>query len=97
MTNGAKTKICFAGAGLAAALSLYSFAGAVMNGSFAVAGPADPERFQRSARIFFWFSVLFAVVALFGLTWGLVRLRRGSQRQATAAQQAVEADGRASS
>jgi hypothetical protein len=98
MTNGTKTTLCFASAGVAAALSLYSFAGALMNGSFAVAGPVDPERFHRSAAIFFWFSVVFASLALGSLTWGFVRLRRGPKRsQTAAAQQAVEADDRASS
>jgi hypothetical protein len=98
ITHGTKTKICFMGAGIAAALSLCCFAGAVMNGSFAVAGPVNADGFQRSAAVLFWVSVFFATVALCGLTWGFVRRqRRHKQSDTTAAPQAVEADGRASS
>jgi hypothetical protein len=46
----------------------------------------------------FLVSVFFACVALCGLTWGFVRRQRKPQQsETTAAQQAVEADGRASS
>jgi hypothetical protein len=98
MTYATATKLCFAGFGALTLLALYCFAGAVMNGSFAVAGAIDVDRFHRNAAVFFWLSVASALAALACLVSGITRRWRMSRRlRAAAAQQAVEAVGRASS
>lgn len=98
MTYRTKTKLCFVGGGATALLALYCFAGALMNGSFAVAGPVDVGRFRRHAAMFFWISVTFASLAFSFFTWGFVRhCRKPRTGEMAAAQQAVDADGRRSS
>jgi hypothetical protein len=79
MTYSRKTKLCFALAAAFFLLALYCFAGAVMNGSFAVAGAVDVdvERFHRNAAIFFWLSVAIAFAALASLGLGIARQWRG--------------------
>jgi hypothetical protein len=71
MTGFAKRMIAACGLLLTAA---YCFLGALQNGSFAVAGAAEPSVFHRNARI--WFAL--AVVALAGAVFSVfqgVRLR----------------------
>jgi uncharacterized SAM-binding protein YcdF (DUF218 family) len=69
-----------------------------MNGSFAVAGAVDVQRFHRNAAVFFWLSVAVAIAAVACLVWAIARKWRGPSKVRTAApQQAVEADGRTSS
>ena len=73
-----KTKLWFLGAGLLALFALYCFAGAVMNGSFAVGGgtTAELERFHRGAILFFWSAAVLAGCAFLCLVLGVVRFRR---------------------
>lgn len=98
MTYATKTKLCFAGFGALSLLALYCFAGAIMNGSFAVAGSVDVDRFHRNAAVFFWLSVASAVAALACLVSGIARQWRASRRVRTAAaRKGVEAVGRVSS
>ena len=80
MTYATKTKLCFAGAGGLALLALYCFAGAIMNGSFAVAGGADVGRFHRGAAILFWLSVCAAAVGLGCLILGVARAYRSPKQ-----------------
>lgn len=80
MTYSRKTKLCFALAAAFFLLALYCFAGAVMNGSFAVAGAVDVERFHRNAAIFFWLSVTIAFAALASLGLGIARQWRGPSK-----------------
>lgn len=85
MTYGAKTKLRFAGSGVAALLAIYCYAGAVMNGSFAVAGAAEVEKYHRNADVFFRISVAFGLLAIGCCAWGIVRYRheRGQTEGAT--------------
>jgi len=73
-----KTKIWFLGAGILVLLALYCFAGACMNGSFAVGGgtSAELERFHRGAVLFFWSAAALAGGALICLVLGVVHFRR---------------------
>ena len=78
LSYSTKTNLWFLSAGLFALLALYCFAGAVMNGSFAVGGgtAAELERFHRGAGIFFWSAASLAGWALLCLVFGVVRSRR---------------------
>ena len=87
MTYTTKTKLCFAGATALAPLALYCFAGAVMNGSFAVAGPVDVERFHRNAGTFFWLSVSAATLGLACLVLGIARAWRSPKSTGSTAAQ----------
>jgi hypothetical protein len=76
MTRRRTILLCFAGAVALLLLAAYCFLGAVMNGSFAVAGAVDPEPFRRGASRFFWAAVASACLAVASLVLGIVRLRR---------------------
>jgi hypothetical protein len=84
VTYATKTKIWFGGAVALVVLSLYCFAGSLMNGSFAIATP-ELERFHRNAIIFFWLSVASAMASLACLVVGLVRLFRPVRGKAPSA------------
>lgn len=73
-----QTKLWFFGAGLLTLFALYCFAGAVMNGSFAVGGgtTAELERFHRGAIFFFWSAAVLAGCAFLCLVLGVVHFRR---------------------
>jgi hypothetical protein len=83
MTYRIKAKLWFAASAVSALLASYCYAGAVMNGSFAVAAAADAAELQRSASLFFWLSATFASLAIVGLAWGLVRYGRRRGRSET--------------
>jgi len=78
LSDSTKTRLWFLGAGFLGLFALYCFAGAVMNGSFAVGGGTDAEleRFHGGAILFFWSAAALAACAFFCLVLGVVRLRR---------------------
>lgn len=83
MTYGTKTQLWFAGAGVAMLLAIYCFAGAVMNGSFAIADAVYVDKRERNAAVFFWISITFALLAVGCFAWGIVRYRRQRGRGQT--------------
>jgi hypothetical protein len=65
-------------------LAGYCFLGALQNGSFAVAGAADPAAFHRNARIWFALAAVAGLAALVSAALAFrVRLARTSARRAS--------------
>ena len=77
MSRKLSPRTLFASAVVLILLALYCFSGAVMNGSFAVAAPPDPERFSRNAIFWFRASIASAGGAAACLVVGVLRGRRG--------------------